>query len=78
MCDCIEKCNADLAQSEFPNTMIEYPLWGPKMTFVVTCKRDEKVRQKPKRLFASYCPFCGEKYTDAALHVKAMLGEAPR
>jgi len=63
MCDCVHRINAGLAKSEFPNTMVEYPLFGEPVTFVLTCKREEKVRQKPKRVFATYCPFCGVKYS---------------
>lgn len=62
MCDCVTRINADLVESQFPNTMIEMPLFGPQVTFVLTCKRHETVREKPKRMTASHCPFCGEKY----------------
>jgi hypothetical protein len=31
---------------------------------IATCKRDEKKRERPKFLFASYCPFCGKKYPE--------------
>jgi hypothetical protein len=66
MCDCIKKINAGLAASEFPNTLVEYPLFGPQVTFVVTCKRSDRAREKPKRMLATYCPFCGEKYNTRA------------
>lgn len=66
ICDCVKLINADLAKRELPNTMIETPLFGPQITFVLTCKRHENVRSKPKRVFASYCPFCGEKYPNHA------------
>lgn len=62
MCECAALVNKSLADSEHPNTMVETPMWGPQITFVVTCKRDERIRGKPKRVFASYCPFCGVKY----------------
>jgi hypothetical protein len=64
MCDCIETANKHLA--EF-NTKIELPMWtssGTRRPFVQTVKFDEKKRVKPRAMFASYCPFCGEKYTD--------------
>lgn len=64
-CDCAEKINADLAGSEFPNTLVETPLFGERVTFVVTCKRSGQVRGKPKRVIATYCPFCGVKYKAA-------------
>lgn len=62
MCDCIKQVNEELAKSQYPNTMVEPPLFGTPVAFVVTCKRDENVRAKPKVMMASHCPFCGEKY----------------
>lgn len=65
MCDCIETANAHLA--EF-NTTIELPMWtssGVRAPFVQTMKIDEKKRGKPKMMFASCCPFCGERYAEA-------------
>lgn len=62
MCDCIETANRHLADF---NTRIELPLWtasGARTPFVQTMKIDEKKRGKPKMIFASYCPFCGERY----------------
>ncbi|UQD69244.1 hypothetical protein JEY40_24830 [Bradyrhizobium japonicum] len=58
MCDCIEKTNTHLAQH---NTKIMLPWVGPKLPFVETIKLDEKKRGKPVKMFASHCPFCGEK-----------------
>lgn len=64
MCGCIDQANEHLA--EF-NTKIELPIWtssGRRAPFVQTMKIDEKKRGKPKMIFASCCPFCGEKYSD--------------
>lgn len=62
VCDCIKKINEEL--KEIPNTMLDTPIIGPQRTFVATCKRDDKVRGKPKYIFATYCPFCGIKYEE--------------
>lgn len=59
MCECILTVNQELAQH---NTRIHMPIIGPKIPFVETIKVDEKRRGKPVRMFATYCPFCGEKY----------------
>jgi hypothetical protein len=64
MCDCIETANKHLA--EF-NTKIELPMWtssGKLTPFVLTTKINEKKRGKPQMIFASCCPFCGEKYAE--------------
>lgn len=62
MCDCLSKVNGHLA--EF-NTKIELPMIGPQRPFVLTMKLNEKKRGKPKMMFASCCPFCGEKYPES-------------
>lgn len=65
-CDCIDKVNALLAPK---NTRLTEPLFvlhgirrGPYL-FVET-EQIEKGRGKKKAtsMFASHCPFCGEKY----------------
>ncbi len=66
MCDCIETANEHLAQF---NTIIELPMWtksGVYKPFVQTMKIDQKKRGKPKMMFASCCPFCGERYAEPA------------
>jgi hypothetical protein len=63
MCDCIQDVNKFLAEH---NTKIEMPWFGPQRPFVQTMKVDEKRRGKPRMMFASCCPFCGEKYPEAA------------
>jgi hypothetical protein len=62
MCGCIERTNAFLADH---NTRITLPMLGPQLPFVLTEKVDDKKRGKPAFLFATYCPLCGEKYSDA-------------
>lgn len=62
MCDCIDRVNANLAQF---NTIITVPMWtstGMLTPFVETSKLDTGKRGKPRSVFASHCPFCGEKY----------------
>lgn len=68
MCNCISEVEAKLEETG-RNTKLDIPitfsltgsLHGDKVT-VSTCKRDEKKREKPLRLFAAYCPFCGVAY----------------
>lgn len=73
-CDCIDKINTALSEQE-TNTMLDIPialnrsdgnntLESVKRVKVVTTKRDTSKRKKPMQMFASYCPFCGEKYTE--------------
>jgi hypothetical protein len=62
MCDCIQDVNKFLAEH---NTKIELPWFGPQRPFVQTIKLHERPRSKPKLMFASFCPFCGEKYPEA-------------
>lgn len=66
MCDCITTANEFLAEH---NTKIELPMWtssGKRTPFVQTVKLDDKKRGKPKMIFASCCPFCGERFGDEA------------
>jgi hypothetical protein len=66
MCDCISTVNAMLSDH---NTRITIPLIGPQLPFVQTEKLDEKRRGKPSFMFASFCPFCGEKYPRAKAEI---------
>lgn len=66
-CDCIETVNAKLAEH---NAQILLPMFvlggGPKRPFIETTKLDEKKRGKPPAMFATFCPFCGKPYVEAA------------
>ena len=66
MCDCIELTNKELKKY---NTRLIIPiLWnsqGLKPVEKVVCateKDDIKNKRKAVNIFATYCPFCGEKY----------------
>lgn len=68
MCDCINAINAKLVEADI-NTMLDIPIaWSvdeglsTKGVLIATAKRDKTKRQKPSRLYASYCPFCGQSY----------------
>jgi hypothetical protein len=64
MCDCIERVNTKLAEH---NTIINSTFWvsaGPISPFVETRKLDTSKRGKPKAVFATFCPFCGEEYSN--------------
>ncbi len=66
-CNCIETVNAELATR---NTQIHLPMFvigGDPKPFVETIKLDETKRVKPVKMFASFCPFCGEKYAAKAV-----------
>ncbi len=59
MCDCVKKTNALLAQY---NTRLVLPMIGPQRVLIETTKADNQKRGKPASMFASFCPFCGERY----------------
>jgi len=61
MCNCISEVNKMLAER---NAQLVIPIFGPQRPFVETDKIETKKRGKPPRMFATFCPFCGEKYAD--------------
>jgi len=61
MCKCIAEINEKLAAH---NTKIELPMLGLQQPFVSTTKIDTKKRGKPVMMFASFCPFCGQRYRE--------------
>lgn len=68
MCNCISEVEAKLKETG-RNTKLDIPITfsltgklSADRVNVATCKRDDKKREKPLRLFAAYCPFCGEAY----------------
>lgn len=60
-CEEMRRMNEHLARF---NTVIEMPFIGPQRVLVSTHKLNMAERGKPKSAFASYCPFCGEKYEE--------------
>lgn len=60
MCDCNDRVNEKLREH---NTMLNCNFLDPEMTFVETIKIHSKIRGKPKMMAATFCPFCGEKYS---------------
>lgn len=67
MCNCIIEAEKALKDT---NTILDVPilfnqksgqLSANRLT-IATAKRNPKKREKPSRIFASYCPFCGKKY----------------
>lgn len=81
MCECNAKMNA-LLDARGSNTVISEPLLIRKESLalssgpvtIVTTKKDSGKRQKPITVFASYCPFCGDKYRNDAEPNKAGVG----
>ncbi len=66
MCECISTVNEHLAKH---NAQLLLPMFvvrgSTQRPFVETTKLDEKKRGKPPAMFATFCPFCGEKYPEA-------------
>lgn len=71
MCDCMQKLDAKLAQHEVIVNRSMSLAGGPSRAVIETVRTDMSGR-KPKRstpnVIASYCPFCGVSYGDAAEH----------
>ena len=62
MCNCIERVNKELEERNL-NMEIDVPFTLSKIERV--CVQVSKINpkgKKPVRLFASFCPFCGEDY----------------
>lgn len=59
-CRCFAEVNARLSEH---NGEIETNLFGTPgaVILISVVKKDAKVRKKPPRLIASFCPFCGVK-----------------
>jgi hypothetical protein len=70
MCDCIEKTNqSDLHKKYHTRLCYTVPLEQgvvPRVIVKTETTFDAPKRTKAISLMASFCPFCGEKYQDAA------------
>ena len=66
MCDCIELTNKELKKYNTRLVIqILFNMQGLSPVEKVVCateKDDPRNRRKPAKIFATYCPFCGEKY----------------
>ena len=68
-CNCIKGINQELIAMG-SNTMLDVPATLDKgqlktgRVTVATCKRNMSKREKPMKLLATYCPFCGTKYEE--------------
>jgi hypothetical protein len=63
MCDCINRIDEQLKPMN-ARLGVGFALVGNKMETalqVVTVKLDTKVRKPVPTMYASFCPFCGEK-----------------
>lgn len=68
-CDCIALVN-DAFERGGTNTVLDIPIQISMSTgevidpaiLIRTVKRDDKKREKPRPIFATYCPFCGVRY----------------
>jgi hypothetical protein len=69
MCDCIDRVNDELAKKS--NTALVVPVLIDRMggigsqrqVMIATQKRISSDKRKPMNIFATYCPFCGQKYS---------------
>jgi hypothetical protein len=63
MCSCLEETNKILAKDNTEITFMFY-LMGNKQpkALIQTQKRNPKIKGAPKRIAATFCPFCGERY----------------
>lgn len=63
MCDCLSDLNAKLKPDE---QCVDATMFGVGKATTMLIRTDKWVhesrRNKPTRVIASFCPFCGEKY----------------
>lgn len=63
-CACVADMNARL-KDEYNGILVTTLFGSPPKVSIEVEKRDPKIRQRPPRVIASFCPFCGESYTKA-------------
>ena len=68
MCNCIEEVNKRLNNYD---TVLDVPIQITSKNslvadrvLVATCKKNIKAKQKPMKVFATFCPFCGKQYEE--------------
>jgi len=61
MCDCMKSVNEDLKAH---NVGLVCNLIGPPRAIVETYVLKPKRGFRAPKMFATFCPFCGEKYAD--------------
>lgn len=69
MCNCIEKVNATLLEQKNAELVVSISLFNPKPPPMVALQVVRTDTYKPAKgftLWATYCPFCGEKYEPEA------------
>ncbi len=63
MCDCIARIDADLKSN---GQCLDATMFGERKASTMLIRTDkwkhENRRNKPTRVIATYCPFCGVKY----------------
>lgn len=68
MCDCFKQVNEQLEPlGDELSVRMMFNFEKASLRFsnaIVATNKKEGKRGKPTTLFASYCPFCGEKYED--------------
>jgi hypothetical protein len=60
-CDCIKQINEQIGAEH--NAILVTTLFGTMKAVIDTEKLDSKKRGKPPVMLATYCPFCGTKYS---------------
>jgi hypothetical protein len=66
MCNCIKETNEAMEKSEMNTKLrLAFSLNGTINRAIISVEKfDDKIKKKPIKLFATYCPFCGQKYED--------------
>ena len=66
MCDCIAKLDGELRPT---GQCLDATMFGERKAAIGLIRTDkwcaETRRNKPTRMIAAFCPFCGEKYPES-------------
>ena len=63
-CNCKAEVNAMLAEH---NTQLDFNYLNERDILIRTIRLNEKKRNRPAVMFATFCPFCGESLAPATL-----------